>query len=429
MLPGQRTQRRRWRIAGLLGIGVLVNYFDRVNLSVSYDALSREFGLSTVAFGYLLSAYSWTYAVCQIPSGALLDRFGVKLVGRMSTILWSIASVAAAVSTGVWQFFASRLLLGVGEAPTFPANAKAVGYWFPQQERSLATACFDAAAKFANAIGVPLIGLLLLHVGWRWSFAATGLVSFGYFVLFYLVYRDPGDDPKLSTEEREYIRSGSAQAEGGSPQASIGYLLTQRKVVGLAVGSAAYNYCFYLLLTWLPGYLSIALHQDLLHSVLYTSVPWMVATVTDLLFGGWMVDALIRRGFDASTVRRSVLIGGTSLGIAIFAAGAATSPAAAVFWISISLGGLAAAAPVGWSVPSLIAPRGSVGRVGGIMNFASQLAAIFAPIITGYVVASTKSFAGAFILAAVFLVVGIAAYAFLLGRIEPIPSWEPDLNF
>jgi len=419
---GPPTQRRRWRIAALLGIGVLVNYFDRVNLSVSFESLSKEFGLSTIAFGYLLSAYSWSYALCQIPSGALLDRLGVKLVGRISTLLWSIASFAAAVSTGVAQFFTSRLLLGVGEAPTFPANAKAVGYWFPQQERSFATACFDAAAKFANAIGVPLIGLLLLHVGWRWSFAATGFVSLAYALLFFVLYRDPADDTKLSVEEFDYIRAGAAQKEGTDSRASLEFLITRRKVLGLAIGSAAYNYCFYLLLTWLPGYLSISLHLDLLHSVLYTSVPWLVATVTDLLIGGYMVDELIRRGYDASTVRRTVLIGGTSLGVAIFAAGAATTPAAAVFWISVSLGGLAAAAPVGWSIPTLIAPRGSVGRVGGIMNFASQLAAISAPIVTGYVVASTKSFAGAFMLAAVFLVIGIAAYAFLLGRIEPIET-------
>jgi MFS transporter, ACS family, D-galactonate transporter len=421
---GKNIPRRRWRIAALLGLGVLVNYFDRVNLSVSYDALSREFGLTTVSFGYLLSAYSWSYASCQIPSGALLDRFGVRIVGRISTLLWSIASFAATASTGVWQFFGSRLLLGVGEAPTFPANAKAVGYWFPQHERSFATACFDAAAKFANAIGVPLIGLLLFHVGWRWSFAATGMVSLAFCAVFYFVYRDPSDDPKLTSEEREYIRDGAAPTVSSGAQASITYLITRRKVLGLAIGSAAYNYCFYLLLTWLPGYLSISLHQDLIHSILYTSVPWLIATVTDLFFGGWMVDALIRRRYDASTVRRSVLIGGTSLGVAIFAAGAATTPAAAIFWISISLGGLAAAAPVGWSIPSLIAPNGSVGRVGGIMNFASQVAAISAPIVTGYMVKATRSFSGAFILAALFLVIGIAAYAVLLGRIEQIPEME-----
>src|SRR5580704_13058610 len=177
--------RRRWGIAFLLGFGVLVNYFDRVNLSVSQDALHQDFGISTVTFGYLLSAYSWTYALCQLPAGLLLDRFGVRRIGRISALIWSVASFAAAVSTGIGGFFAARLLLGIGEAPTFPANAKAVGYWFPASERSLATAIFDAAAKFASAIGVPIVGILLLSFGWRWSFAATGFLSLLYFVLFY----------------------------------------------------------------------------------------------------------------------------------------------------------------------------------------------------------------------------------------------------
>src|SRR6266849_7092518 len=178
-----RVPRRRWGIALLLGVGVLVNYFDRVNLSVSRDALHATFGVSTVMFGYLLSAYNWTYAALQLPSGLLLDRFGVRRVGIVSTAIWSVASFATAICTGVGGLFGARFLLGIGEAPTFPANAKAIGYWFPKDERSLATAMFDAAAKFSSAIGIPLLGLLLLHFGWRWNFAATGFISLLYFVL------------------------------------------------------------------------------------------------------------------------------------------------------------------------------------------------------------------------------------------------------
>ncbi|HEX6466839.1 MAG TPA: MFS transporter [Terriglobales bacterium] len=426
-LPVEATAvpRRRWRIAFLLGFGVLVNYFDRVNLSVSQSALHLEFGISTVAFGYLLSGYSWSYALLQLPSGVLLDRFGVRLVGRVSTFLWSIASFAAAVSTGVGGFFAARLLLGVGEAPTFPANAKAIGYWFPGAERSLATAIFDAAAKFASAIGVPIIGILLLHFGWRWSFAATGFVSLLYFALFYWIYRNPSDDHRLSDAERQFIARGGAQPEDQAKAergASLGYLLRYRQVYGLALGFAAYNYTFYLLLTWLPSYLSSALHVDMLHSVLYTSVPWLFATFTDLAVGGWLVDALIQRGWEPARVRQYILIGGTSFGLGILGAAHAHGPASALLWISISIGGLAAAAPVGWSIPSLIAPTESVGQVGGILNFCNQLSAIAAPIITGYIVAATHSFAGAFIAATAFLLVGIAGYVLLLGRMEKIPD-------
>jgi ACS family D-galactonate transporter-like MFS transporter len=423
--PARNVPRRRWGIALLLGFGVLVNYFDRVNLSVSQDALHNAFGISTVMFGYLLSAYSWTYAALQLPSGLILDRFGVKLVGRIGTFLWSVASFAAAISTGLTGFLGARLLLGVGEAPTFPANAKAVGYWFPSQERSLATAIFDSAAKLASAIGVPVIGLLMVRFGWRWSFAATGFISLLYFVLFYVFYRNPSEDQSLSPEEREFIRQGGAQpedharAEKGAP---LGYLLRQRKVWGLVLGFASYNYTFYLLLTWLPSYLSSAHHIDLLHSSLYTSVPWLFATCTDILMGGWLVDKLVRSGRDPSSVRKSILIGGTTLGLGMLGAAYAQSTIVALVWISVAIGGLSAASPVGWSIPSLIAPRESVGTLGGILNFGNQLSAIAAPIVTGYVAQVTHSFFWAFGVATAFLVVGIAGYVFLLGRIEPIPE-------
>jgi ACS family D-galactonate transporter-like MFS transporter len=421
----ERIPRRRWAIACLLGFGVLVNYFDRVNLSVSKDALDAAFGISAVTFGYLSSAYNWTYAALQLPSGLLLDRFGVKKVGRYSTILWAIASFGAAVSTGIGGFLAARLFLGIGEAPTFPANSKAVGYWFPKQERSLATAIFDSMAKLSSAIGVPLLGILLLHFGWRWSFAATGFISVIYFVLFYAFYRNPSEDARLSDAERQFIAKGGAQPEDRAKAAKgapLWYLLRQRRVCGLALGFAGYNYTFYLLLTWLPSYFLAVHNVDLLHSVAYTSVPWLFATLTDLVIGGWLVDALIQRGWNAVRVRQVVLIGGTSLGLGILGAAHAQSAAAALFWISLSIGGLSAASPVGWSIPSLIAPKESVGTVGGILNFSNQLAAIAAPIVTGYVVQSTHAYSWAFVVATAILLISIAAYIFLLGRMEPVPE-------
>lgn len=417
--------RRRWGIAFLLGFGVLVNYFDRVNLSVSQEELHNAFGISTVTFGYLLSAYSWTYAAFQLPSGLILDRFGVKLVGRVGSLLWSVASFAAAIATGLTGFLGARLLLGIGEAPTFPANAKAIGYWFPAEERSLATAIFDSAAKLAPAIGIPAIGLLLLRVGWRWSFAATGFISLLYFILFYLFYRNPSEDRSLSVVERDFILHGGAQPEDrvrAAKGAPLGYLLRQKKVWGLVLGFASYNYTFYLLLTWLPSYLSSTHHVDLRHSVFYTSVPWLFATVTDILMGGWLVDRLIQRGGDASVVRLTILIVGTALGLGVVGAAYAQTTTTAIVWISLSIGGLSAASPVGWSIPSLIAPRESVGTLGGILNFGNQLSAIAAPIATGYIAQTTHSFFWAFGAAAAFLAVGICGYGFLLGRIETIPE-------
>jgi sugar phosphate permease len=425
-----RVPRRRWRIAFLLALGVLVNFFDRINLSVSREALHASFGLSLVAFGYVSSAFSWTYALAQMPAGQLLDRWGVRRVGRISAFLWSVASFAAAISPGISWFFAARLLLGVSESPTFPANAKALGYWFAREERGLATAITDAAAKFSTAIGIPFIGLLLFYFGWRWSFAATGFISFLYFVLFYLIYRNPSEDNQLSAVEREFVMRGGAQPEDKAKArsgSSLGYLLRQRKVYGLALGWGAYNYTFFLLLTWLPSYLSVTHHVDLLHSVSYTSVPWLFATFTDLVVGGWLVDALIQRGWDANRVRQIVLVTGMAFGLSIFGAARANNPAIALLWISLALGGLAAAAPVAWTVPSLISPPESVGTLASAVNFCGQIAAISAPIVTGYIVSGTRSFAAAFVTATIILLLGIVGYVLLLGRIEPIP--EPETHY
>jgi ACS family D-galactonate transporter-like MFS transporter len=428
----QAAPHRRWRIAVLLGIGVLINFFDRVNLSVSHDALRDAFGITAFGFGLLSSAYNWSYAALQLPIGVMLDRFGVKRIGRISTFLWSAASFASAMAPGLGSFVGARLLLGVGEAATFPANAKAIGYWFPQRERSFATSINDAAAKFASAIGVPLLGFVLVRCGWRWSFAFTGVLSLAYFALFWCVYRNPSEDARLSHAERRLLREGGAQPEVQTqPQgaehrdngAPLLYLLRQPQVIGATIGFAAYSYAFFLLLTWLPSYLSMSLHIDLLHSALYTSVPWLIATVCDLVIGGWLVDTLIRRGARPWLVRQWVLVCGMALGAGLFGAGFAHTPRQALFWISVSIGGLGAMAPVGWSIPSLISPRESVGRIGGIMNFAGQLAAISAPIITGYF-AGHQNFRAAFAIAAAMLAAGVLGYILLLGKMHVIP--EPE---
>ena len=204
----------------------------------------------------------------------------------------------------------------------------------------------------------------------------------------------------------ELIRSGGAQQHqepGGGKSPSLWWLMRRQKVLGLVLGFFAYNYCFYLFLTWLPSYFSRSLGIDLLHSVLLTSIPWLFATATDLLVGGWLVDFLVRRGRPESTVRKSILIGGTTLGLAIAGVAFAHTAWAAVFWLSISLGGLAAAAPVGWSIPSLIAPRNCTGKVGGILNFGNQIAAVVAPIATGLFAGKTNSFGRAFGAAAIIL--------------------------
>ena len=184
---------------------------------------------------------------------------------------------------------------------------------------------------------------------------------------------------------RAEIKAGGATPEGPAQSgevAMLGYLLRNRKVWGLTIGFAAYGYSFYLFLTWLPNYLVESMHMSILKSAGYTAIPWACATVADLVVGGWLIDHLIARGYNETPVRKTVLVGGMLLGLAVFGATLTTSPLWAVVWISIALSGLAAAAPVGWSIPSLIAPRGGTGTIGGIMNFLNNLMGVVAPVAT-----------------------------------------------
>ena len=199
-------------------------------------------------------------------------------------------------------------------------------------------------------------------------------------------------------------------------------LLKQRKVWGVTIGSGAYNYCFYLLLTWLPVYLESGLRLSARAAVLFAGVPWIVAAAADFLIGGYLVDRLIRGGSNADTVRRSVLIGGTALGLFIFAPALLHESRLILICLSLSLSGLSAAAAVLWTVPTLLSPPGGTGRLASVMNLANTLAAITAPVLTGYLRAATHSFVSAFAVAGVVLLLGVLSYSFLLGRIVRLPD-------
>ncbi|MBV9053844.1 MAG: MFS transporter [Hyphomicrobiales bacterium] len=423
LIPG-----RRWLIGSLLGMGVLINYIDRVGLSAATPELTKELGLSATEIGLLGSAFFWSYSLLQVPGGMILDRFGVTLVGRVSAFFWAVASAIMALASGLAGLLGARVLLGIAEAPAFPASQKATGHWFPRDERARSTAIFDSAAKFSNVVGVPLVAYVIFLYGWRWGFGITAILSLLYFVAYYFIYRNPTEDPKLSKAEHEYILAGGGTPEGaasGGQGKMLGYLLRNRKVWGLTIGFSAYGYTFYLFLTWLPGYLARAMNMNLMSAAGYSTIPWIFATLSDLLIGGFLVDHLIARGYDSTRVRQGVIIIGMLMGLAVVGAAFTTKPGWALLWLSIAISGLSAAAPVGSSIVSLIAPKGGAGTVGGIVNFTNNLMGVASPIITGVVVDWTQSFAGAFLIAGVVLVIGIYFYVVILGRIEAIPEPMP----
>jgi MFS family permease len=427
-LRGSPVTRRRWGIAVLLGASVLFNYFDRLALSVAGPQLRIDLHLNAFTLGVLFSAFNWSYAILQIPSGMILDRYGVTRVGRVGILLWGVASAITAMAGGYAGILVARMLLGAAEAPSFPLNSKAVGHWFPRSERSTATAMFDGMAKFSQVVGVPLVAVALVSFGWRGAFWMTAGLSFAFLIVFWKVYRDPSEDERLGSVEHAYILAGGSAREGRSGNSSaamLGYVLSRRRVWGLTLGFACYGYSNSMFSSWLPTYFVQTQNVGILKSASFTMLPWFIATVAQFVIAGWLVDWLIGRGHDETLVRKSIIIICLMAGLAVIGAAFTRDIFWVLFWMTISVSALTSASTIGWSFPSLVAPRGGGATVGSIMNTANAAMGSVSAIVTGLIVQITGSFSGAFVVAACVLVAGVCFYAFLMGPIEPVPDM-PD---
>ncbi len=333
--------RARWSIAGVLGVGMSVNYIDRVNLSIAAPEIMRDFDISASQMGMVASAFLWTYAMLQMPIGSLIDKIGVRWVNRVAAFLWAVASFASAAAGGLGFLLIARLILGLGEAPTVPAGWKAIGQWFPKQERGTATAIFDGSAKISNVIGIPVMAYLITVFSWHAASIFTGILSLIYLAVWWLLYLTPKQalaKGRLTQAEFAYIREGGADDEDAESAGSLnglGYLLRRRKTWGLALGYASYTYAYYVLLTWLPGYLEKQFGVNLLKGGIYSMVPWLVAIIAQFLFAGVLMDRWLARSGDVTKVRRTVLIVSLLASLAVTGAAYANTIGVALVFLSI----------------------------------------------------------------------------------------------
>jgi sugar phosphate permease len=191
----------------LLVIAGVVNYIDRATLAVANPLIREELGLSIADMGYLLSAFLWAYAFSQLPTGAIVDRLGPRLLLSMGLSLWSLAQLLGGLVQSFTQFFGARVLLGLGEAPQFPTGARVVRDWFNQRDRGLATGVFNCASSLGTAIAVPLLTYLMLSFGWRAMFVIMGIAGLIVAAFWYLLYRNPGEID-LTAPENAYRTQG-----------------------------------------------------------------------------------------------------------------------------------------------------------------------------------------------------------------------------
>ncbi|MFC9239002.1 MFS transporter [Streptomyces decoyicus] len=397
-------------MGGLLAGGILVNFLDRTAISVASSSIADDFGLDLQQLGVVLSAFTWSYCLVQLPAGLLVDLLGVSRLTRIASALWAVAGLLTAVAGGVGPIIAARLLLGVAEGPSMVGASKATAAWFPLSERGMATAMFDGATKLANMVAFPVLAFVMSEWGWRAGFLFTSVISVLFTAVWWWGYRDPSTARSLRPAEREFILDGGARDidRGGARQ--FRSALRSGRIWLLSCGFACYGYTINIVLTWMPEFLQREFHVRLLQSGIYSMIPWAVATVAELIVGGWLVDRLVRRGRNPWTVRKTVLTCGLALGATIGAAGSAGSPGVAVVWMSLSLAGLAIAAPVAWGLPGLLAPPGTVGAVSGLMNFLNTAATAGGVLLTGWLAQATGSFHAPFLFAVAVLAVGVALY-------------------
>lgn len=413
--------RVRWLIVFMAFLGTTINYIDRANLGVALPTISQEMHLTREESGLILGAFFWTYALFQLPSGWFVDKVGPRVAYTVAVVWWSVFTAATAVARGFGSFFGFRLLLGVGEAPAYPTNAKAVSEWFPRHERAFATSIYDNGARAGTVLALPICSWIIATFGWRESFIITGALGLVWAVAWVKIYRHPSEHPGVSEEEREYIRAGQTPAPAvAGPPVKWRDLFGYRAIWGMMLGFFCLNFVIYFFITWFPTYLVEARGFTMMKMGMYGSIPPLAAMLLGYA-GGKTSDLLVRSGMSLTLARKIPIVGGMVMASSIGLAVIVPSAAWAIALLSLSFGSLTFAAASVWSLPADVAPTPQhVGSISGIQNFASNLAGICITYFVGQMLAQTGGFVVPLMVAGGFALLGAFSYLVIVPEIKPL---------
>jgi sugar phosphate permease len=408
----------------LLVVAGVVNYIDRATLAVANPLIREELGLSIAEMGYLLSAFLWAYAFSQLPTGAMVDRLGPRLLLTTGLSLWSLAQLLGGLVQNFTQFFGARVLLGVGEAPQFPTGARVVRDWFNQRDRGLATGVFNCASSLGTAIAVPLLTYLMLSFGWRTMFVIMGVAGLIVAALWFLLYRNPGE-VALTAPENAYRTQGDPPGHRTKVTFGEWKLLFRFKTTwGMIFGYFGCIYLTWIYTAWLPGYLEIERHMSVKYTGWAAAVPFACGVVGGVL-GGYIADILVRRGVEPLKSRRypaAIALLGTA--VCTVAAAYVSSNALAIAFISVSLFLVYVTSTCAWALSSVAVPTNCTASIGAVQNFGGYLGGALAPTVTGLIVQNTGSFVPALVVGALIGVVSAGCYLFIVD--QPITAAELD---
>jgi sugar phosphate permease len=408
----------------LLVVAGVVNYIDRATLAVANPLIREELGLSIADMGYLLSAFLWAYAFAQLPTGAMVDRLGPRLLLAMGLSLWSLAQLLGGLVRNFGEFFGARILLGIGEAPQFPTGARVVRDWFNQRDRGLATGIFNCASSLGTAIAVPLLTYLMLSFGWRTMFVIMGIAGLIVAALWYVLYRNP-DGVALTPQENTYRTQGDPPGQRTKVTFREWKLLFRfRTTWGMIFGYFGCIYLTWIYTAWLPGYLEIERHMSVKYTGWAAAVPFACGVVGGVL-GGYIADILVRRGVEPLKSRRypaAIALLGTA--VCTVAAAYVSSNALAIAFISISLFLVYVTSTCAWALSSVAVPTNCTASIGAVQNFGGYLGGALAPTVTGLIVQHTGSFVPALVVGSLIGAVSAGCYLFVVD--QPITAAEMD---
>jgi ACS family D-galactonate transporter-like MFS transporter len=401
--------RRQWTIVLLLTASVIINYVDRSNLSIAATVVQQHLRLSPLQIGSLLSAFFWTYALLQLCGlvGWLTDRFPVGWVMAAGYTIWSAATILTGLTSSFETMFLSLLLLGAGESVAYPCYSRMFAE-LPEHQRGKANAFIDAGTKLGPAAGALVGGLLLVHIGWRMLFIALGTGG-----LLWLL-------PWLRWMPRSTPGHRIAEFSG---EASFAKLLRLRRAWGTFFGHFCGNYFFYFLLTWLPVYLVHEQHMSIgSMSRLTSSVFLLIASSTAT--AGWLSDRFMARGFSATRVRLTVVVGG--LGVASSLVGLAFvrhNPPLCLAILAVASIGYGAFASNHWAITQTLAGPEFAGRWSSLQNGVANLSGIIAPWTAGLIVQRNGSSRLAFFITGMVALAGALIWGLVVRRVKPV-QWD-----
>ena len=383
-----KATKTRWVVLFLISLMYLICYMDRSNISVAEPEIAKQFGLSKSAMGLVLAAFTWAYAVGQIPAGWLGDRFGPKRVLTAIMTLWSATAMMTGAAFGFGSLFGARFSLGLSEAGAFPVASRGMQLWFPRVERGRIQGTTHFFSRFAVAITPFIAGSILLAFGWRAIFYIFGSLGIVWAIGFNLFYRNLPEEHK-GVNRAELARIRGLNEDGSVKAAAVIRLATPWKRILLSPNmwfiSLGY-FCFFFgtnfYLTWYPTYLREHLHMSIRSLGIWGSLPLFAGMAGDIV-GGSLSDMIFKTTGNAKVARRVVAAPGFVLaGVFVIPAALTPSTFTSIVCLASSFFFLEWVIGPAWAVPMDVGGQFS-GTVTGVMNMVGALGGASTAVVYG----------------------------------------------